>query len=147
MSREVPHQSDKVPSGESTGARIEETYHFTAPAEVVFGVLTDPHRTSRWLPRGFTAEADDPEQVRVRGGSEVHEFQVETISDRMQVRWRALNGSGADGSVRVEDAPAGGSRVRAEIDGPPAAESRLRELLEETMFHLQRDVSDNFNAG
>ncbi len=83
----------------------------------------------------------------MRSGSEAHEFQVQTISDRMLVRWRALNGSGADGSVRVEDAPAGGSVVRAEIDGPPAEESRFRELLGESMFHLQRDVSDNFNAG
>jgi uncharacterized protein YndB with AHSA1/START domain len=31
-------------------AGISGSFEFTAPAEVVFGVLTDPDRTSRWLP-------------------------------------------------------------------------------------------------
>jgi hypothetical protein len=49
---------------------------------------------------------------------------------------------------RVEDAPPGGSVVRAEIviAGPPAEESRFRDLLRDGMRYLQRDVSDSFNA-
>jgi uncharacterized protein YndB with AHSA1/START domain len=141
-------------SGDSSAAhagqrRIDETYPFTAPPEVVFGVLTDPHRTHRWLPRGFAAEAGDTDRVRVRGGSQVYEFQVQVIADRLQLRWRMLDDSGRDGLIRVEDAPAGGSVVHAQIAaaGPPEQESRLRDLLGESMRHLQRDVSDNFNAG
>jgi len=48
----------------------------------------------------------------------------------------------------VEDAPSGGSLVRATVavaDG--VAPERVRELLAESARRLQRDVSDNFNAG
>ena len=128
---------------------LTEAFHFGAPAEVVFGVLTDPHRTSRWLPRGFTAEAAGTDKVRVRSGLQVREFQIQVIDDRLQMRWRAMDDSGRDGCVRVEDAPVGGSVVHVEIAvaGPREEESRFRSLLSETMRHLQRDVSDNFNAG
>jgi uncharacterized protein YndB with AHSA1/START domain len=141
-------------SGDSSAAQagkrqIDETYHFTAPPEVVFGVLTDPHRTYRWLPRGFDVETGDRDRIRIRSGSQVYEFQVQVSTDRLQMRWQPLDGSGRDDSVRVDDAPAGGSVVHAEIavTGPAEQESRLRDLLGESMRHLQRDVSDNFNAG
>ncbi|MEU4221239.1 hypothetical protein [Actinoplanes sp. NPDC026623] len=79
----------------------------------------------------------------------MYEFQVQVSTDRLQLRWHPMDGSGRDGSIRVDDAPAGGSVVHAEIavTGPPEEESRLRDLLKESMCHLQRDVSDNFNAG
>jgi uncharacterized protein YndB with AHSA1/START domain len=128
---------------------IQGTYQFTAPAEVVFGVLTDPHRTSRWLPRGMNAESAETDRARVRSGSDVHDFEVQISTEPMRMRWHAVDGSGLDGSVLVEDAPAGGSTVRAEIavPGRDQEESRARRLLDESMEHLQRDVSDNFNAG
>jgi uncharacterized protein YndB with AHSA1/START domain len=127
---------------------IAETHHFTAPAEVLFGVLTDPNRVSRWLPRGLRAEVGAG-GIRVRSGEQVYEFGFHIITDDLRVNWRALDESGVAGSVWVEDAPAGGSVLRAKITLGDAdgQESRARTFLQESMGHLQRDVSDNFNAG
>jgi uncharacterized protein YndB with AHSA1/START domain len=128
---------------------ISDSYEFTAPAEVVFGVLTDPDRTSRWLPRGVNAESADGDRVRLRVGSQIREYGVEVTADRLQVRWHALDADDVRGSARVDDAPAGGSVVHAEVSLPDGLgdDRRVRALLAETMAHLQRDVSDNFNAG
>jgi uncharacterized protein YndB with AHSA1/START domain len=130
-------------------ARISGAYHFTAPAEVVFGVLTDPDRTSRWLPRGMNTESADPGRVRVRTDSQVHEYGVRTAPDQLRVQWHALDDSGVEATARVEDAPAGGSVVHTEVAVPGRApdDAQVLSLLAETMRHLQRDVSDNFNAG
>ncbi|MEV4639679.1 SRPBCC domain-containing protein [Actinoplanes sp. NPDC049548] len=109
-------------------AHVTGSYEFTAPAEVVFGVLTDPDRAYRWLPvSAHTDRADD-------GG--------------LRMQWRAEDGSGLDGSAEVADLPAGGSVVRAEVTLPgDHDEEQARTLLAEAMRDLQRDVSDNFNAG
>jgi uncharacterized protein YndB with AHSA1/START domain len=125
------------------------SYEFTAPAEVVFGVLTDPDRMSRWLPRGLHTESSASDRVRVRSGSRVYEYDVEVVPDELTVRWRSRDVAGAQASAQVRDAPAGGSVVDAELTVPSADSDgqRVRDLLAETMYHLQRDVSDNFNAG
>jgi uncharacterized protein YndB with AHSA1/START domain len=128
---------------------ISRSYDFTAPAEVVFGVLTDPDRTSRWLPRGMNTESAGAERVRVRVGSRVHEYGVQVAPEELRVRWHSLDDSGVGGAARVEDGPAGGSVVHAEVAVPGRApgDEQVLNLLAETMLHLQRDVSDNFNAG
>jgi len=129
-------------------SHISDRFTFDAPAEVVFGVLTDPDRITRWLPRGMRAESVRDGSVRVAIGSTTHEYAVEVVPGEMLLRWRASDGDGPRGSARVEDAPAGGSVVLADVELPgPDGESRSRELLAETMWHLERDVSDNFNAG
>jgi hypothetical protein len=51
------------------------------------------------------------------------------------------------GTARVQDGPAGGSVVHAEVSGSDPDDEQIHDLLAETMQHLQRDVSDNFNAG
>jgi uncharacterized protein YndB with AHSA1/START domain len=129
--------------------RISGSYDFTAPAEVVFGVLTDPDRISRWLPRGLNTESADREQVRIRTGEQVLRYGVKVITDHLEVQWHSQDTTGLHGTAQVDDAPAGGSIVRAEVVVPSrlADEQRVRDLLAETMGHLQRDVSDNFNAG
>jgi len=128
---------------------VTGSYHFTAPAEGVFGGLTDPDRTSRWLPRGMNTEPAGADLVRVRLGSRVHEYGVQIVAEQLQLRWRSQDGEGLSGSARVQDEPAGGSVVHAEVVLPGAAadDERARRLLAETMEHLQRDVGDNFNAG
>jgi hypothetical protein len=92
-------------------AVIAGQHDFDAPAEVVFGVLTDP--------------------------------------DRLRVEWRARDSAGPQGVAWVCDAPAGGCVVHAEVavPGGDAQRQRAESLLAEAMWHLQRDVSDNFNAG
>ena len=57
--------------------------------------------------------------------------------------------SGLRGAAHVDDAPAGGSMVHADVTVPGrvADDQQVRNLLAETMRHPQRDVSDNFNAG
>ena len=139
-----------APGESCTGdGTVSGSYEFTAPAEVVYGVLTDPDRTSRWLPEGMNAESAGAEKVRVRAGAQVHEYEVQLDPDRLQLRWRALDDSGLQGTARVEDAPAGGSVVHAEVAVPGAEGDgqRVRDVLAEAMRHLQRDVNDNFNAG
>jgi uncharacterized protein YndB with AHSA1/START domain len=126
---------------------VAGSYPFTAPAEVVFGVLTDPDRTSRWLPRGMTVDSAESGQVRVRAGGQVHGYGVQVVTDRLELRWHSLDDDGLRGTARVQDGPAGGSVVHAEVAVPGADDERVRSLLAETMQHLQRDVSDNFNAG
>ncbi|GAB7045984.1 SRPBCC family protein [Catenuloplanes indicus] len=125
---------------------VQETYGFNAPAEVVFGVLTDPDRMTRWLPVGVTAEPVPGGRVRVRSGQDETEYDVEIDPERMEMRCRTADDTGPHASARVGDAPAGGSELRAEVTAP-VSEQRLRTLLEETMTHLRRDVSDNFTAG
>jgi uncharacterized protein YndB with AHSA1/START domain len=129
--------------------RVSGSFDFGAPAEVVFGVLTDPDRTSRWLPRGMNTESANRQEVRVRVGERVHAYGVEVVTDRREVRWRSLDDAGPHGAAQVEDAPAGGSVVHADVEVPEriADDGQVRELLEETMAHLHRDVEDNFNAG
>ena len=128
-------------------AGISGSFEFTAPAEVVFGVLTDPDRMSRWLPGGMTAESADPARVRVRSGDQVYEYEVKFVPDDLSLTWTALDDSGLAGTVRVEDGPAGGSVVHAEVSGRDPGDERIHDLLAETMQHLRRDVRDNFNAG
>jgi uncharacterized protein YndB with AHSA1/START domain len=129
--------------------RISGSFELTAPAEVVFGVLTDPDRISRWLPRGMNTESATGSEVRVRVGAQVHAYGVKAVPDALEVQWHSLDITGLHGAAQVYDAPAGGSVVHADVvvPGRIAAEQRARDLLDEAMAHLQRDVSDNFNAG
>lgn len=128
---------------------ISDQYEFNAPPEVVFGVLTDPDRITRWLPTGVRAESVEGDRVRLKAGSRLLECAMVVEPDELTVRWRSLDITGLRGTARVTDAPAGGSVLHAEVQVPPAiaGEKRSRELLAETMRHLRRDVSDNFNAG
>lgn len=128
---------------------ISESFEFTAPAEVVFDVLTNPDRTSRWLPLGMNTESAGGGEVRIKVGSGTHGYGVQVEPERLALRWRSLDVAGLHGAAQVRDAPAGGSVVHAEITVPETAagDERARDLLAETMRRLQRDVSDNFNAG
>lgn len=126
---------------------ISDRYPFDAPAEVVYGVLTDPDRTTRWLPLGMRAERVRADRVRVEVGARAYDCEIDLVPEQMRLGWRALDVAGLHGGAHVEDAPAGGSFVLAEVNAPGADEGRLRDVLAETMRHLRRDVSDNFNAG
>ncbi|GAA1616677.1 SRPBCC family protein [Catellatospora bangladeshensis] len=131
------------------GPDVSGIYAVAAPAEVVFGTLTDPDRTTRWLPGGAVAEYDGPELVRVRAGDRVLAFRVSTAAEELRMEWSAAAGDGPHGSMRVQDSSVGGSTVEVQLW--VAAEGldldRVRALVEEGVMHLRRDVEDNFNAG
>jgi hypothetical protein len=128
---------------------VSDRYAFDAPAEVVFGVLTDPDRVTRWLPLGMRAERVDADRVRVEVGGRSYECQVDLVPEQMRLGWRSMDVAGLRGGAQVQDAPAGGSFVLVEMNAPVAVadEGHLRDVLAETMRHLRRDVSDNVNAG
>jgi uncharacterized protein YndB with AHSA1/START domain len=136
-------------SGDDATAVITGQHEFNAPAEVVYGVLTDPDRTTRWLPRGMSTESAGVDHVRVLADGQAHEYEVNSVPDQLRVEWRARDSAGLRGAAWVRDAPAGGCVVHAEVavPGGDAGRERAEELLAEAMRHLQRDVSDNFNAG
>jgi uncharacterized protein YndB with AHSA1/START domain len=136
------------PGNEATSV-VASRQGFDAPAEVVFGVLTDPDRTTRWLPRGMSTESAGTGQVRVRTGGQAYEYDVSAAPEQLRVEWRARDSAGPQGAAWVCDAPAGGCVVHAEVAVPGGGADRQRaeHLLAEAMRHLQRDVSDNFNAG
>ncbi|UQU63606.1 hypothetical protein COUCH_32135 [Couchioplanes caeruleus] len=116
--------------------RITGSFPFTAPPEVVFDVLTDPDRTYRWLPEGTTTP-------------QIDEYAVSKDPSRLRVRWARPDGTGLTATAQLHDAPAGGSILDAELVLPETwtDEQRADELLADSMNRLQRDVSDNFNAG
>ncbi len=127
---------------------VTDTFSFTAPPEVVFNSLTDPDRAGRWLPSGARLERLDPNRVRVTVGTASTEYEI-SAADDMRLSWRQLDAPHVSGTAQVEDGPVGGSRLHVVVatptDGPDP--ERVRDLLGEAMRQLQRDVSDNFNAG
>jgi uncharacterized protein YndB with AHSA1/START domain len=135
-------------SNEAT-AVIACQHEYNAPAEVVFGVLTDPDRTTRWLPLGMSTESASVDHVRVRADGQTYEYDVSSVPDELRVEWHSRDPAGLQGAAWVRDAPAGGCVVRAEVVVPGGAAERQRaeELVAEAMVHLQRDVSDNFTPG
>jgi len=136
-------------SSDNSTAGISGRYEFNAPAEAVFGVLTDPDRTTRWLPLGMSTESAGLDHVRVRAGSQTYEYDVSLVPEQLRVEWRSADCAGPHGAAWVRDAPAGGCVLHAEVavPGGDAERQRAEELLAEAMRHLRRDVSDNFNAG
>ena len=78
--------------------RVSGSYDFTAPAEVVFGVLTDPDRTSRWLPRGMNTASATGDQVRPAPHGAVGQFVAdalaEAVPDRHVTHGLRLSGRG-----------------------------------------------------
>jgi hypothetical protein len=85
----------------------------------------------------------------VRADGQTSEYDVSSVPEQLRVEWRSRDSAGLQGAAWVRDAPGGGCVVHAEVavPGGVAEGERAEELLAETLRHLQRDVSDNFNAG
>lgn len=127
---------------------ISETFGLTAPPEVVFNSLTDPDRVNRWLPLGVRAERFDGHGLRLVTADASTAFDIDTDVDNMHVSWQSPDDQRLHARARVDDGPAGGSQVYMLVSIPDGTdEKRVHSVLAETMHHLQRDVSDNFNAG
>jgi len=128
---------------------ITRSYALDAPAEVVFGTLTDPDRTARWLPSRAVASWPAPDRVEIRFGTNVWAYEVTRDTDRLAVGWRGVDGSGPSGTARVVDRPAGGSTV--EVDLRSGSDDRPAELvlrvLDDVLYRFKREVADNFTPG
>jgi Polyketide cyclase / dehydrase and lipid transport len=135
--------------GADTMRTVNGRHEFNAPAEVVFGVLTDPDRTTRWLPLGMSTVSAATDHVEVRADGRIFRYGVSSVPEQLRVEWSSREADGLRGAAWVRDAPAGGCVVHAEVTFPGGAAEgeRVQELLAEAMRHLQRDVSDNFNPG
>ncbi|MGA5304414.1 hypothetical protein ACPCHT_31190 [Nucisporomicrobium flavum] len=116
--------------------RITGSFPFTAPPEVVFGFLTDPDRTYRWLPEGTTTPQIDA-------------YAVSKDPSRLRVQWARPDGTGLTATAQVHDAPAGGSILEAELILPDtwADNERANTLLADSMTRLRSDVTENLNPG
>lgn len=128
---------------------ISGRYGFHAPSEVVFNNLTDPDRVHRWLPLGVNLERCGPDRVRLTAPLGTAECEVDTVVEDMRLTLRSLEPPHVRGTARVEDDPAGGSRVHVVVtgEGVDLDPRTVRDALDETMRHLCSDVDDNFNTG
>ncbi|MEV1147482.1 hypothetical protein [Micromonospora sp. NPDC049799] len=98
----------------------------SAPPEVVFNTATDPARASAWLPEPLRADGTPAEHVS---------------AEELEARWRAAGDWSAE--IRVDQADAGGARVRLDLTGGPDADHLAGEALD----NLAREVADNLQAG
>jgi uncharacterized protein YndB with AHSA1/START domain len=128
---------------------ISGRYGFHAPSEVVFNNLTDPDRVHRWVPFGVNMERCGPGRVRVVAPLGSTECEVDAAAEDMRLTLRSLEPPNVRGTARVEDGPAGGSRVHVVVstEGADLDPQDVRDVLDETMRHLCSDVDDNFNTG
>ena len=92
----------------------------SAPPEVVVDTATDPARRDAWLPPGLDLGA------------------VQRRPDALAVH--LVSGSADAGLLSVQEGAAGGSVVRLSL--PDAGDAP-----EDVLNDLDRQVSDNFNAG
>ncbi|MFD0743768.1 SRPBCC family protein [Phytohabitans flavus] len=127
---------------------ISDRYGFHAPSEVVFNNLTDPDRVYRWLPFGVRMQWRGPDRVRFVSPIGSTECQVDRVVEEKRMTVRTLKPPYVEGTARVEDDPAGGSRVHVAVnaEGVNLDPENVRTVLDETMHHLCGDVDDNFNT-
>jgi len=123
---------------------ISQTFGCMAPPDVVFGSITDATRADRWLPAGIRIERLGEHRVRVVTGPTVAEYDVSTDLDERCLTWCCVKSPDLHGTVRVQDGPIGGSRLRITVSAIDAAEvpRRIHNFLDHAMRHLERDLAD-----
>ncbi len=133
---------------------ISDSYSFSAPAEVVFSVMTDPHRAARWMPPDVTIESVGVDHLHIRTGQGVQRYQIAMAPTDLHLRWQALDAPPLHGTVSVVDAPAGSSRLYVVVTVPEGGSDRaatdeelIRAFLVKAVRGLGSEVNDNFNPG
>jgi Polyketide cyclase / dehydrase and lipid transport len=123
---------------------ISQTFGCTAPPDLVFGTLTDADSAVRWLPSGVRVERLDGHRLRVVTGDSVAEYDITTDVVERRVTWACVKSPDLRGTVRVQDGPIGGSRLRITVSAADAAEvpRRMHNFLDQAMRHLERDLDD-----
>lgn len=103
----------------------------SAPPEVVFNTATDPNRVAAWLPAALR-----------RNGVPGPDL---TVAD-LRAQWRSTGGPDWSARLQVSPVEAGGATARLELEVDPP-EGRLREIADESLASLAREVDDNLSAG
>ncbi|RZS80014.1 hypothetical protein EV189_3493 [Motilibacter rhizosphaerae] len=106
----------------STTIRCERS--MPAPAEVAYEVATDPAQLHRWVPVLGLPEGEEPA------------LQV----DRANLRASWGHGSGYAGHLQVEDADAGTSVVRLDLEFAGGAPDSAEELVGQALDLLAGEV-------
>jgi uncharacterized protein YndB with AHSA1/START domain len=130
---------------------VESVQAFSAPPEVVFNTVTDPHRVGRWLPEAVRAEAAADGRYRVSWppGTAATDYRLAVQPDRLRVEWRPEH-DGWAGALQVLPVPAGGASVQLRMDlAGTEAETidPVRRLLDDALANLGREVADNLTPG
>jgi uncharacterized protein YndB with AHSA1/START domain len=128
---------------------VTDTFDFNAPAEIVYSTLTDPDRAGRWFPAGTQITDDDAGHLRIRNGDRRIDLVVSPVPDELRLTVRCTEPMAFDGTARVTETPAGGSRIDVVVTAANGQEdpAALRDSLRHAMRHLQRDIDDNFTPG
>jgi uncharacterized protein YndB with AHSA1/START domain len=131
------------------GTVIRDSFSVPAPPELVFHVLTDPDRISRWLPSSLSAEVLARDIVRISAASGAADFQRSAVPAELRLGWTRLDGAPMDADVRVEDSGGGGCTVDVTVRmaGEPVLEPQVRQLLRNGAERVCSDVEDNLTAG
>jgi uncharacterized protein YndB with AHSA1/START domain len=130
---------------------VETVQGFSAPPEVVFNTVTDPHRVVRWLPDAMHAEFVGHGRFRIAWptGAAGTAYRLKVQPARLRVEWRAEEGGWA-GALQVLPVAAGGAsvRLRMDLDGHEGeAVEPVRALVDEALTNLRREVADNLTPG
>jgi uncharacterized protein YndB with AHSA1/START domain len=134
---------------------------FSAPAEVVFNVVTDPDRMPRWLPEQLRVADTGQRCLRVawtdppgRDGppADAPEYRLVVLPDRLRVEWRPSGPDGWSGYLQVHEAAAGGATAEVCVEptgqaGESRASDRVPGILSTSMTNLGTEVADNLTAG
>jgi uncharacterized protein YndB with AHSA1/START domain len=124
---------------------VTESFEFNAQAEIVYSSLTDLDRAARWLPPGARISAEGGQRVQIRTGDRRIELDVATVPEELRLTVRCAEPVELDGTARVSDTPAGGSRVDVTVTTLDPA--TVRRALDAAMRHLRRDVDEHFTPG
>ncbi|HEX5741284.1 MAG TPA: SRPBCC family protein, partial [Pilimelia sp.] len=95
-------QRDAVIDGEATA-----TIDVPAPAETVYGVLTDLSRVTRWLPVGMVAEPVTADRIRVRAYGRNTEVRLTRDVHALTVGWSTTGEPRLTAAAEVREAGAG----------------------------------------
>lgn len=125
---------------------------FSAPAEVVFDVVTDPDRLARWLPGQLRVADTGRESLHVswQDPPQQTEYRLVVLPERLRAEWRPSGPEGWSGFLQVRESPAGGATAEVCVEPTghvPDQADRVPGLLDTALANLRREVGENLTAG
>jgi uncharacterized protein YndB with AHSA1/START domain len=134
---------------------------FSAPPEVVFNVVTDPDRLSRWLPEQLRVVDTGRECLRVAWSNppapdgpppDGPEYRLMVLAEQLRVEWRPSGPDGWAGYLQVRESAAGGATAEVCVEptgraGENQESDPVPGILDGSLANLQSEVADNLTAG